>query len=77
MYTVKISMGITNRVEDRASVIDPPIYFVQREDIEHLRLELHKDVDNLINAHKSNMRGTKEPRIKIIKEGFSGTNGKA
>ena len=55
---------------------DIPTYVIEYEDIEHLRLQLHKDIDNTVNAQKSVLFGTREPRIEIVEEGFSGRNGK-
>ncbi len=70
-------MGITSYLQDRTLFHDPPVYFVEEEDIEYLRLQLHKDVDNLINAHKADTFCISQPRVDIIEEGFSGTNGEA
>ncbi len=73
MHVARISMYIA---EDLSRPFSPAhVYTVQEENIEHLRLQLHKDVDNLINAYKSDTFGTNEPMVEIVEEGFSGTNG--
>ncbi len=55
--------------DDLSRPFPPPnVYSVKKDDIERLRLELHKRVDNLINAHKRKMSGEINPKVEIFKK---------